>query len=276
MAQERVEEIWRYPVKSMAGEKISSIDVTPRGLVGDRMFALVEPETNRVATVRTWASSLLLYSAQFVTEPKAGTPSMAKIVFPDGSSCTTDDPSIHKHFSAVFQRNLSLLSSAPAGLKYEVPAGTPGGSKASASDMLIAAGAPEGSFFDYGCIHLIATSTLDRLQELYPQGRFDVRRFRPNIVIRSQRKEPFIENSWRDRPLAIGDEVVLKVTLPVPRCVNVILPQADLPRDPGILRTVAQNNMCDLGEHGRFACIGVYANVVVPGTIRYGDAVSFV
>jgi uncharacterized protein YcbX len=122
-------------------------------------------------------------------------------------------------------------------------------------------------------VHLIATPTLDHLQRAYPEGRFDVRRFRPNIVVRSQ-AEPFIENSWVGRTLAVGEEVVLRITIPCPRCTHVILPQADLPHDPGILRTVAQQNMRDLGDFGTLPCAGVYADVVKPGTIRRGDAVQ--
>ena len=91
------------------------------------------------------------------------------------------------------------MATAPAGLLIEFPAGTLGGALSNATEVPVAGGAPPGAFFDYGCVHLIATSTLDHLQKAYPEGRFDVRRFRPNIVIRSQR-EPFIENvmGWRD------------------------------------------------------------------------------
>jgi len=123
-------------------------------------------------------------------------------------------------------------------------------------------------------VHLIATSTIDGLQALYPEGRFDVRRFRPNIVVRSQ-GEPFTENAWVGRTLAIGDEVLLRITIPCPRCVNMILAQVGLPHDPGILRTIAQHNMQDLGEFGSLPCTGVYADVVNPGTIRRGDAVRY-
>ena len=75
------------------------------------------------------------------------------------------------------------------------------------------------------------------------------------------------------RTLAIGDEVVLRVIIPCPRCISVTLAQDDLPRDPRILRTVAEHNMCDLGDFGTLPCAGVYAEVVKPGTIRSGDTV---
>lgn len=59
--QDSVEGIWRYPVKSMAGEKISFARATPRGFLGDRAYALVDKASNRAATVRTWAAALFSY-----------------------------------------------------------------------------------------------------------------------------------------------------------------------------------------------------------------------
>src|SRR5262249_21728904 len=160
---------------------------------------------------------------------------------------------------ADFGRKLTLTATAPPGLLLELTPGTLGGASSNVTDVPMAAGAPSGAFFDYGCVHLIATPTLDHLQRAYPDGRFDVRRFRPNIVVRSQ-AEPFIENLWAGRTLALGEEVVLRITIPCPRCVDMILPQADLPHDPGILRTVAQHNMRDLGDFGTLPCAGVYAD----------------
>jgi MOSC domain-containing protein YiiM len=75
--------------------------------------------------------------------------------------------------------------------------------------------------------------------------------------------------------VAIGEEVVLRITIPCPRCVNMILPQSDLPHDPGILRTIAEHNLCDLGDFGKLPCAGVYADVVKTGTIRRGDTVHY-
>jgi uncharacterized protein YcbX len=269
---ESVAEIWRYPVKSMTGEEIPTAIVTAGGLLGDRAYALVDRASNRVATVRTWAADLLNYRAHFVTEPELGThlPDL-RITSPGGVTFNASDPEIQARLSAAFGRNLTLLMTAPSGLVFEFPAGTIGGMHSNATEWPIAAGAPPGAFFDYGCVHLIATATMDHLQRAYPQGRFDVRRFRPNLVIDSQ-AEPFIENSWIGRTLAIGDEVVLRVTIPCPRCVTMTLPQGDLPHDPGILRTVAQHNMQEVGEFGTLPTAGVYADVLKTGTIRRGAA----
>jgi uncharacterized protein len=126
---------------------------------------------------------------------------------------------------------------------------------------------PEGTFFDCATVHLMTTATLDRLRELYPQGRFEIRRFRPNIVVQPvPAGKGFVENAWIGRALVIGDRVRLNVTGPCPRCVMTTLPQADLPADPGILRTAAQHNRAN---------VGVYAAVLRGGTIRRGDPVRF-
>ena len=112
----------------------------------------------------------------------------------------------------------------------------------------------------------MTTATLDRLRELYPQGRFEVRRFRPNIVVEPASGEgTFVENDWIGHTLAIGGEVRLNITGPCSRCVMTTLPQGDLPKDPGILRTAAKHNKVN---------VGVYAAVLRGGTIRRGDLVK--
>jgi uncharacterized protein YcbX len=124
---------------------------------------------------------------------------------------------------------------------------------------------PVGTFFDSAVVHLLTTATLDRLRELYPQGRFEARRFRPNIVVQPISGEKnFLENAWIGHTLSIGDDVRLRITDPCPRCVMTTLPQGDLPKDPGILRTVAQHAQ---------TIVGVYAAVLRGGAIRRGDPV---
>ena len=124
---------------------------------------------------------------------------------------------------------------------------------------------PAGTFFDLAVVHLLTTATIDRLRELYPEGRFEVRRFRPNIVVSTGQDKGFVENDWIGRTVAIGDEVRLQITGPCPRCVMTTLPQGDLPKDPGILRTAAQHNQAN---------VGVYAEVIAGGTTRRGDPVK--
>lgn len=106
---------------------------------------------------------------------------------------------------------------------------------------------PFQTFFDIAVIHLLTTSTINRLLELYPEGRFEVRRFRPNIVVQSASEEKdFIENLWIGKKITIGEEIV-SITAPCTRCVMTILPQGDLPKDLGMLRTIARYNQVNAG-----------------------------
>jgi uncharacterized protein YcbX len=101
---------------------------------------------------------------------------------------------------------------------------------------------------------------------LYPDGHFEARRFRPNIIVNTEQKG-FVENTWIGKTIAIGDQVKLKITDHCPRCVMTTLPQGDLPKDTNILRTAAQHN----GAH-----VGVYAEVIATGTIKCDDVVSII
>ena len=125
---------------------------------------------------------------------------------------------------------------------------------------------PPGTFFDLAVVHILTTATIDHLRALYPQGRFEVRRFRPNIVVQPASEEKdFVENAWIGSTLAIGDQVRLSITGPCPRCVMTTLPQGDLPYDPGILRAAAQHNQVH---------VGVYATVQQGGRIHRGDSLK--
>jgi uncharacterized protein YcbX len=124
---------------------------------------------------------------------------------------------------------------------------------------------PMGTFFDCATVHLLTTATLNRLRDLYPQGHFEVPRFRPNLVVESMKGEKgFVEETWIGHTLAIGD-VRLRITGPCGRCVMTTLAQGNLPKDSGILRTAVQHNQ---------GHVGVYASVVQEGTIGRGDRVK--
>jgi uncharacterized protein YcbX len=114
-------------------------------------------------------------------------------------------------------------------------------------------------------VHLLTTATLDRLRELYPQGRFEARRFRPNIVVQlASAEKSFAHKCGGGHTPDSGTAVRLHITRPCGRCVMTTLAQGDLSRDPGILRTAAQHNEVN---------VGVYAAVARGVTIRRGDQV---
>jgi uncharacterized protein YcbX len=271
-----ISSLWRYPVKSMAGEELNAVDVTANGLRGDRAYALVDAASGKVGTAKSVKrfGELLKYRAQFVTQPGSdGTPPAVRITLPDGTSLDSSRPDNQAALGATFGPQVTLRSTAPEGLLLEFAAGTLAGKHAKTTEVPIAGASPRGTFFDYACVHILTLSALRRLQEAYPQGQFSVQRFRPNIVVDCAGESGFVENSWIGRTLAIGPELILRVSKPCGRCVMTTLPRIDLPHDPKILRTAVQLNMQDLGDFGKLPCVGVYADVVKPGSIRRGDAV---
>lgn len=267
-----VQALWRYPIKSMMGEALDASMVTARGLNGDRAYALVDKSSNRSAVVRSWGARLLSYRAEYLDEPPTDGPAAAvRIRTPEGVELITTAPDIDARLSEPFERTLSLMTLAPEGLLVEFPAGTLGGKAAAVTEGVGSAQAPAGTFFDVAPVHLIAASTLERLSG-HASGAVDARRFRPNIVV-ADAGEAFVENSWVGHTLAVGDEVRLRVTMACMRCVNVTLPQDDLPREAGLLKTIAQGNLVDFGDIGKLPCVGVYATVASPGRVRTGDRV---
>jgi uncharacterized protein YcbX len=122
---------------------------------------------------------------------------------------------------------------------------------------------------------VLTTSTLDHLNQLRPQSRFDERRFRMNVIV-SAKGQGFVENDWVGRAIEIGGGARLRVAMPDPRCVMTTLSQGDLPKDTDILRTLIRHNRLEVTGAGRFPCAGVYAVVESSGTVRSGDAVALI
>ena len=266
----------RYPVKSMMGEELNAAAVSRRGLLGDRAYALVDSSDGKVASAknpRKWPR-LFDFSARLAGEPIDGgkTPPV-RITLPDGAIVESEQPNLDQILSRTLARDVTLralgygpretaLSDPPAATAEEYWPDIEG---LDYRDTVTDFGLPEGTFFDCAAVHLLTTATLDRLRALYPEGRFEARRFRPNIVVGTANGEAdFVENSWVGRTIQIGDSVRLSVTGPCPRCVMTTLSQGDLPHDAGILRAAARHNR---------ASVWVYASVLQGGTIRRGDSV---
>ncbi|HEY6378330.1 MAG TPA: MOSC N-terminal beta barrel domain-containing protein [Candidatus Dormibacteraeota bacterium] len=272
--------LWRYPVKSMMGEELNAAEVTERGLLGDRAYALVDSSDGKVASAKNpkkWPG-LFDFRAAFAAAPRAGAdmPSV-RITMPDGALITSGHAELDESLSRTLNREVTFTGAGQGqGSASETAPATPWTPQAEEywpdmdgldhRDTVTDFELPEGTFFDCAPLHLLTTATLDRLRELYPQGRFEARRFRPNVVALPLENAPgFVEGEWIDRTVAIGEEVRLRITGPCPRCVMTTLAQGDLPKDPGILRAAAQHN---------HANIGVYASVVAGGTIRRGDVIT--
>ena len=259
--------VWRYPVKSMLGEELNASYVTERGLVGDRAYALLDEETGKVASAknpRKW-EKLFDFRSVFIDPPQvAENIPHIRITLPDGTQVfSSQDKDIDYTLSKALGRDVRLMKANLDKPSYEEY--WPDIEGLAQREKVTDEAMPPRTFFDIAVIHLLTTSTINRLRGLYPEGRFEVRRFRPNIVVESASGEKdFIENSWIGKKITIGEDIVLRVMGPCTRCVMITLPQGDLPRDSGILRTVAKYNRVN---------VGVYASVLRSGTIHRGDLV---
>ena len=275
--------LWRYPVKSMGGEPVERVAAGIRGLAGDRGWAVVDVETGKVASAKRpkrWLP-LLECSAAYVEEPEADAqPGPVRITLPGGRELTSDDPDANRLLSEAIGREVELRSTVPEGATYELSAMDAEGLEAEEPERLtdsqVGLVAPPGTFFDTSTLHLITTATLDHLAGVHPDGEWDRRRFRPNIVVTLDPAPDggFSEDEWVGHTLELGAETQAAVLAPMPRCVMTTLPQGDLPRDPLILRTLAETNRKEIEGYGVYACVGVLSNVSAPGELAVGDPVA--
>jgi len=266
----------RYPVKSMLGEELRAADVTERGLAGDRALALVHRstdhgETSKVVSAknpRLWRDMLKLAAT---SGPDV------KITFPDGTALASTDPGLDAALSRFLGRPVALTA---------VPAPAASIDRADPEEVLrdgldaevrmdviehVGAAAPDGTFFDYAPLHLISTSTLDRIAELSPRGIVELERYRPNLVIRTT-AVGFTENDWVGRDLHIGADLVVRVINRTPRCAIPTLEHGSLPRDTNALRVPATHNrVSPAHDWDPQPCAGVHAQVLHPGRIHQGD-----
>jgi len=264
--------LWRYPVKSMLGEELNAAEVTPRGLLGDRQFAVVDAATGKVAGAknpRKWGN-FLDFRAAYLQPPQPGSQLPAvRLTLPDGTYVTSGQADLPQILSAVLGREVTFAEAQQAGQPSGATAEEywPDVDGLDFQDTVTDFDLPAGTFFDVAVVHLLTTATMDHLRALHPQGRFEVRRFRPNIVVSTgPDAQGFAEDDWIGHTVSIGDSACLRITGACGRCVMTTLPQGDLPKDSGILRTAAQHNHVN---------VGVYADVIASGPIRRGDPVTF-
>jgi len=258
-----VTSLWRYPVKSMMGEEIRSTKVTEKGIHGDRTSALVDIETRKIVSAKNpkrWPN-MFSFRSRYNDLDKSGN---IHITLPDGSTVNSSDDNANSALSSALGRKVEFISHVPNNPQLEEY--WPDIEELDNRDVVTDEDMPKGTFYDLAIIHLLTTSTLNELSRLYPEGRFEARRFRPNIIINTEEKG-FVESGWIGKTVLIGNEVKLKITDHCPRCVMTTLNQGDLPKDNKILRTAAQHNE---------AHVGVYAEVIQSGTIKCDDEVSII
>jgi len=277
----------------MLGEVMSEVEVTPVGIAGDRGYAVIDTATGKVASAKhpgKWAR-LLEVEATYVDAVHAGAPlPPVTLTFADGTVARSDDAGIDSTLSTFLDREVVLASKVPEGPTFEEvwPSDVEGMAPAdfisstsnetttegdAISDLALAMAAPPGTFFDLSSLHLLTTSTLAALQAAGPDAEFDVRRYRPNVLIETP-EQGFVENGWVAGTVAIGGSASAHVDLSTMRCVMTTLAQRDLKADRQTLRVVSKANRIEIPGLGVWACAGVYASVSAPGTIRLGDPVT--
>jgi MOSC domain-containing protein len=267
----------RYPVKSMLGEDVDAGMVSRHGLAGDRRLAVVSRTTGRIASAkypRLWRDLLTLSAAADDTARFGA----VRITLPEGKAIWSTDADVDEVLSALLGEPVMLTAVPPLGasldravpeavLREGVTAEVP------AEIMEIGGGGPPGTFVDFAPVHLLTTSTLDRIAELSPHPAAHPERYRPNLVIRTT-GPGFTENDWLGRNLRVGDELVLGVIARTPRCAVPTLAHGGLPRDAEALRVLARHNRVrPLEGSDPEPCAGVYAEVIRPGRVRTGDLV---
>jgi uncharacterized protein len=276
----------RFPVKSMQGERLAAARTTAAGVVGDRAYALVEEATGKVLSAKhpKVGTQLLACRAALTAEPAPGAPiPPVRITLPGGATVLGGDAGADEALSAYLGFAVRVQASAADGYRMDVYhpdladlgpeelRDTVSESKGGAAVFLelgVASPIPPGSFLDAFPLSVLTTSTLERFGALAPESRFDARRFRMNVVVETA-GEGFVEQDWLGHTFEAGD-VRFRVVIPDPRCVMTTLAQGDLPRDNGVLRTLARHNRLAVGGQPS-PCAGVYAVVESPGTLREGD-----
>jgi hypothetical protein len=279
----RIAQIWRYPVKSMGGEKLAQVPVGANGIPGDRAWAVRDETRGDIRGAKN-IPALMRCSARYAVEPTAERVAAPEITLPGGGRLRADAADANERVSAAVGTKVTLWPLRPASDLEHYERGAPDHADV-ATELRAIFGrepheplpdlsklppaifryvSPPGTYFDAFPLLLLSDASLGRLQQLAPASRVDVRRFRPNFVIATEGDDAFPERAWAGKRLHLG-EVVLQVEIPCPRCVMITHGFDDLPKDPGLMRTVVR-------EAG--GSVGVYASVAEPGAVRLGDAVE--
>jgi uncharacterized protein YcbX len=278
-----ISEIRRYPVKSMDGETLAAAAIGLRGIAGDRAWAVRDEVRGGIRGAKK-IPQLMRLAAVYASEPPAEGSSPATITLPDGTTCRTTDPDVNGRLSRALDYEVSLWPLLPPEALDHYRRGAPVYDDMEQEMRTMFARNPDeplpdfsvfppelfeyesplGTYFDAFPLLLITTSSLRTMGERHPESRFDVRRFRPNLLIDTGDAPDFPETAWAGRRVRIG-EVVLQMTVSCPRCVMTTHGFADLPKDPGVMRALVKENGGELGA---------YATVETPGTVRRGDRVA--
>jgi uncharacterized protein YcbX len=279
-----VKEIWRYPVKSMAGERMKSAKVSARGIYGDRGWAIRDEKAGEIRNARK-LPMLLHCTAVYTREPNADDAPPAQITLPDGTTFRSDSTEANARLSELLGRSVSIWPIQPPSERELLKRGAPDNPDMRAEmrevfgrleneplpdfstlpRQILEFTSPFGTFFDAFPFNVLTTASLNTLSAHNPAADFDTRRFRPNVLIETKSGiEGLAEAEWSGRTLRIG-ATRIKVEMPTVRCVIPTLDQPGVKKDPSVLRTIVRDAAQNLGA---------YATIASGGTIALGDEVT--
>jgi uncharacterized protein YcbX len=247
-----IAQLWRYPVKSLLGERLPTVHLVDDGIEGDRMWGIQDRRDGRILTARR-EPRLLFASSRLA----AG--DLPVITLPNGQEMTGTGPATDAALSAWLGKPVNLVAASEsdaANAEYFADA-TDDASQAIEWTM------PKGRFVDAFPVLVISTAGLRSGAVAHPAGAWDVRRFRPNILIQLDGEE-WTEDAWADRQLSVGSARLIPRQRCI-RCTMVNRAQPGLDTDVNIFKTLHRT-------HGGKA--GMWTQVMRPGPISEGDVVE--
>lgn len=276
-----ITQVWRYPVKSLGGERCRAVQAGTDGFEGDRRWAIWDETWNQLASGKQFPD-LMRFHGRYEGDP--GEFGIVAIVAEDGERFRSNDPWALARLSARLGRSVGLrqrpLSAEgedraifrnrqpvdPARFLANARSGADApGARTFPGDMDRLYGiylTTPGLFADCSPVHLVSRQTLAALGD---GDVADVRRYRPNLLVDlSSAQGPFLESSLIDERIRIGD-AVLQILVGTPRCSMPSSAQPGLPQNWDVGAAVAR-------APGK--AVGVYADVIEPGPVREGDAIQ--
>ena len=278
-----IKELWRYPVKSMMGQRVATAQIEKYGLLGDRGWAVRDEQAQQLTVVRK-TPQLLQCRARYDGEPHGRSVPPVIVTLPDGKEISTGDAAAQQELSEYLRKPVSIwplqpkskwrhyrLNGAVGAREMKRQFGMKKLPDLSSIPMLTLAElmffvTPLGRYHDVFPLHVLSTNALAKMAQIEPDGDFQVQRFRPNILIESTAPEAeFDDFSWVGGELQIG-KVLIKCESRTVRCSAPAQPQFGLDKDSKVIRAVDKH----AGRH-----LGINATVVRRGEIRVGDEVCW-